>query len=56
MDFEEFKEAITKDVKEAVDERLGTNTEVEIRHNNKTNYSYDALIPISGKIVPLDDI
>ncbi|SFC55899.1 DUF5688 family protein [Butyrivibrio sp. YAB3001] len=44
MDFEEFKEAITKDVKKAVDERLGTNTEVEIRHNNKTNYSYDALI------------
>ncbi len=43
MDFEEFKEALVKDMKTALDFRLETNTEVEIKHNTKTNYSYEAL-------------
>lgn len=44
MDFEEFKEALTKDIKEALDERLGSNVEVEIKHATKTNYTYEALM------------
>lgn len=30
-------------MKTAMDYRLETNTEVEIKHNTKTNYSYEAL-------------
>lgn len=44
MDFEEFKENITKDVKACFDDRTGADSSVETHKVDKMNYSYEAMV------------
>ena len=44
MDFEQFKENLTKDVKACFDDRTGANNSVETHKVDKMNYSYEAMV------------
>ena len=45
MDFEQFKENLTKDVKACFDDRTGADSSVETHKVDKMNYSYEAMVP-----------
>ena len=44
MDFEQFKENLTKDVKACFDDRTGADSSVETHKVDKMNYSYEAMV------------
>ncbi|MBQ9306045.1 DUF5688 family protein, partial [Butyrivibrio sp.] len=44
MDFEQFKENLTKDVKACFDDRTGADSSVEVHKVDKMNYSYEAMV------------